>query len=78
MPVVEKIESIEPRSKYYYHFGSQVEISGTHCFIRVGGKPLLTGWEYCEYRESISCETKIEAAYKMVYDFIIWLNQQPK
>ena len=71
MPVVEKIESIY--DDFHGYFG--IYIGGNGCTVQgTKFRPDVAMPRYVYYDE-VTLATKIEATHKVVYNFIIWYNQ---
>lgn len=72
MPVVEKIEKLYDEALIFY-------IKDCRAYIEIDTQ-LSMVFEIPEVPECYSgmCDTKIEAVYNTVIDFIKWYNTQPK
>jgi hypothetical protein len=88
MPVVEKIESLDLSEWMYswedldgetrYNFeGISVEIEKTRCWIYIN-LSLDPYWTINEKTFKVKYETKLEAAYESVVEFIEWYNERKK
>ncbi len=60
MPVVEKIESLKSPNRFNFEI-----VSGSHCFIYKDGYEFIEG----------DSDTKIQAVYEAIIEFIKWHNQ---
>jgi hypothetical protein len=88
MPVVEKIESLDLSEWMYkwegidgeieYNFeGISVEIENKRCWIYIN-LSLDPYWTINEKTFKVKYETKLEAAYESVVEFIEWYNERKK
>ena len=88
MPVVEKIESLDLSEWMYkwegidgeteYNFeGISVEIENTRCWIYIN-LSLDPYWTINEKTFKVKYETKLEAVYEAVVEFIEWFNERKK
>lgn len=76
MPVVEKIETVEVNDGRVFRIAADVKIFYQACIIEY--IPDEESGDPCEDEITIQTqgETKLEAVYKAVYQFITWYNQQ--
>jgi hypothetical protein len=86
MPVIEKIESLDLSEWMYkwegidgeteYNFeGISVEIEKTSCWIYIN-LSLDPYWTINEKTSKVKYETKLEAVYESVIEFIEWYNKR--
>jgi hypothetical protein len=86
MPVIEKIESLDLSEWMYkwegidgeteYNFeGISVEIENTSCWIYIF-LSLDPYWTINEKTSKVKYETKLEAVYESVIEFIEWYNKR--
>jgi hypothetical protein len=84
MPVVEKIENIDIRNNGYDF--PKVKLMGDHCEIFTFATYRGTSFYWKKYysitgtfhNHPNQCESKIEAVYKAVVEFIKWYNEKIK
>lgn len=76
MPVVEKLETVEMNGGRVFRTAADVKIFYQACIIEY--LPDEESGDPCENEITIQTqgETKLEAVYKAVYQFITWYNQQ--
>jgi hypothetical protein len=77
MPVVEKIETpmFDKNGQFISRTGADVQILYKACIIEY--EPDEESGDPCEETKiQVSGETKLEAVYNAVYQFITWYNQQ--
>lgn len=76
MPVIERVETVEMNDGTLYRTAADVKIFYRACIIEY--LPDEESGDLCENETTIQTqgETKLEAAYKAIYQFIAWLNNQ--